>query len=79
MDDMRCPQSQGQLTFSFRGSCGDDMRAELLRNLNRRGAHSTGASYHQHPMARLDLRTVRQHVHRGASRQRESRRGFEVN
>ena len=68
----------GQHSFGGRGAGADDARAELFRDLNRRGPDAAGAADDERPVAFADARTFGEHVHCGAAGQRERGAGVEI-
>ena len=57
---------------------GDDLGAEILRNLHAGAAEPAGGAHHQHPFAGLHLGVVLQQVERGRRVARDHRGGREI-
>ncbi len=60
----------------FGARCGDHARACILRELDRRAAHSASRAEHKHRLARPKLRAPQQHVPRRQEHEWNSRRLF---
>jgi hypothetical protein len=72
------PEMLREHPFGLGRTGADDARAELLCDLDGRRTHSTGTPDNENPITLPNGCAIREHVHGGAARQRQSGRGIKI-